>query len=67
MLIGGMDLLSLNAKNKLNTWFYHNIEEFIAYPLSLITNSLKKIFQKTSTLKTEVESRKQTYAQLDSI
>lgn len=51
----------------MNKWFYKNIEEFIAYPLGLVTNALKKLFQKTSTLAGEIESRKLTYSHLDPI
>jgi len=67
MLIGGLDFFSLETKNKMNKRFYHNIEEFIAYPLCLFTNSIKRIFQKKSTLATEADSWKQTYAQVDPI
>lgn len=67
MVVVGMDLISLPAKNVLNHLFAHNVEELIAYPLGFITNLLKKIFQKNSSLSTEIESRKATYAQLDPI
>lgn len=67
MVTVGMDLLSLNTKNTINKWFYHNVEEFIAYPLGIIMHSLKKLFQKTSTLHGEIESWKLTYAHTDSL
>lgn len=64
MLATGMDILSLSAKNSINKWFYHNIEEFIAYPLGVIAHSIKKIFQRKSFLINEIDSRKRTYAEL---
>lgn len=67
MLAADMDIISMELKHKLNTLFSHNIEELIAYPLALITNIIKKIFQKKSSLTTEIASRKLTYAQLDSL
>lgn len=67
MVVVGMDLISLEAKNKLNTLFTHNIEELIAYPLGFTTNMVKKILQKSSSLSTEISSRKATYTQMDTL
>ncbi len=67
MLTVGMDFISNEAKKKINNWFYHNIEEFIAYPLGIVTHIVKKVFQKTSTLHSEIDNRKLTYAERESV
>lgn len=67
MVTVGMDILSFNAKNTINKRFYRNIEEFIAYPLSILLYPVKKLFGKGSTLNNEVESWKRTYSHLDKL
>lgn len=64
MLVAGMDIISTSVKKSINKRFYHNIEEFIAYPLGIVTHSIKKIFQRNSSLTGELDSRKRTYAEL---
>ena len=49
----------------INAVFHSSPEELVAYPLALISHSLKKIFQKPSTLTGEVESRKLSYGPID--
>lgn len=61
-------MLGADANGSLiNRIFHTSPEELIAYPLGVISHSLKKIFQRPSTLAGEVESRKVSYGPIDPV